>query len=336
MHTYKGVSLIPISCPKNKYLEAIIHTFKSVLKARELKPDILHIHAIGPSLFAPFARALGMKVVITHHGTDYKRKKWPPLAKMFLRFCEWIGMTFANDVITIANNISDDIKRRFGRNAVVILNGVEIPRLVDTDDILEKFGLQKKKYILVVGRFVSEKGFDDLIDAFSSTLIDTDKKRMDPDKSDGLQGGNWKLVIIGDADHKDKYSLDLKMKASKNSKVILTGFLTGQPLNELYSHAGLFVLPSYYEGLPIVLLEAMSYGLSCIASDIPGNRNIELSDDRYFRAGDVKSLEAKLKEFVNKPWKEEERQKQIDIIAKKYSWEKIADETLKVYKQVAS
>lgn len=318
LHTYKGVSLIPVSCPKNKYFETLIHTFRSVLKAQKLKPDILHIHAIGPSLFTPFARTLGMKVIVTNHGPDYKRKKWPPLAKLFLRFCEWMGTTYANEIIAIANNISDDINRKFGRNATVIPNGVEIPNLADTDDILEKVGLQKKKYLLAVGRFVPEKGFGDLVDAFNDGDFE-----------------NLKLVIVGDVDHEDKYNRYLKMKASKNSKVVLTGFLTGQPLYELYSYAGLFVLPSYYEGLSIVLLEAMGYGLSCIASDIPANRNVELSEDRFFKAGDVMSLTAKIKEFINKPLKEEERKKQIDIIAEKYNWDKIANETLKIYKQVA-
>lgn len=317
LSSYKGVSLIPVSCPKNKYFEAFIHTFKCILEARKLKPDILHIHAIGPSFFTPFARVLGMKVVVTNHGPDYKRKKWPLPAKMFLKFCEWMGMTFANEVIAIANNIADDIKRKFRRRAAVIPNGVEISHHTETDDILKKFGLKKKRYILAVGRFVPEKGFAKLIDAFNDGEFE-----------------NWKLVIAGRADHKDRYSLNLEEKAGKNSNIILTGVLAGQPLCELYSHAGLFVLPSHYEGLPIVLLEAMGYGLSCIASDIPANRSIEISEDRFFKAEDVKELAKKIKEFINRPLEEEERRRQISIIAEKYNWGDIAVETLKIYKQV--
>ncbi len=144
----------------------------------------------------------------------------------------------------------------------------------------------------------------------------------------------YQLVIVGKADHEEGYSRALKEKAGRNKDIVLTGFLTGKPLQELYSHAGLFVLPSYYEGLPIVLLEAMSYGLSCIASDIPANRNMELSDDRFFKAGDVNAIAAKIEEFINKPFKEEERKRQINIIAEQYNWGKIADDTLKVYKSV--
>jgi glycosyltransferase involved in cell wall biosynthesis len=150
-------------------------------------------------------------------------------------------------------------------------------------------------------------------------------------KNRQLTTDEWKLVIVGRADHEDRYSIELKEKAVKNSDIILTGFLTGEPLRELYSHAGLFVLPSYYEGLPIVLLEAMSYGLSCIASDIPANRNVELSENRFFKAGDNKALALKIKEFIDKHLTEDEIRRQINMIAKKYNWEKIAEKTLDVY-----
>lgn len=142
----------------------------------------------------------------------------------------------------------------------------------------------------------------------------------------------WKLVIVGRADHEDKYSLDLKNKASQSSNIILTGFLTGEPLWELYSHAGLFVLPSYYEGLPIVLLEAMSYGLSCIASDIPANREVWLESDRFFKPGDVDAIALKIQGFIQRSLNEEQRKIQINTIAEKYNWETIAEMTLDVYR----
>lgn len=184
--------------------------------------------------------------------------------------------------------------------------------------------MKRENYILAVGRFVPEKGFHDLVDAFNNSQIQNSQRTTD----------NWKLVIVGRADHEDKYSLGLKEKAGKNSNVVLTGFLTGEPLQELYSHAGLFVLPSYHEGLPIVLLEAMSYGLSCIASDISANRNVELSEERFFKAGNIKALVGKIKEFLDKPLTVEEKKRQIRMIAERYDWKKIAEETLKVYDKV--
>lgn len=137
---------------------------------------------------------------------------------------------------------------------------------------------------------------------------------------------------MGDADHEDKYSMDLKAKAKKYPDIILTGFLKGQLLHELYSHAGLFVLASYYEGLPIVLLEAMSYGLPCISSDIPANRNVPMDDERFFRTDDAGGLCKKIETFIGREWSEANREVQISMVGEKYNWENIAKETLEAYK----
>src|SRR5208283_5590932 len=113
-------------------------------------------------------------------------------AKTFLRFCERMGMTYAHEVIAIADNISADVRTKYNRTATVIPNGVELPSPVDTMEALERFGLEKGRYILTVGRFVPEKGFHDLVDAFGKA---------------GL--GGWKLAIVGRADHEDAYSVKL-------------------------------------------------------------------------------------------------------------------------------
>jgi glycosyltransferase involved in cell wall biosynthesis len=314
---FKRITFIPLSCPRNKYLEAIVHTFKCVVKARRLNPDLLHIHAIGPSVFAPLARVMGMRVVVTSHGPEYERKKWPLAAKLFLRFCEWSGMTFANEIIAISHTIAGDIKRKYGRDAIVLPNGVEVSERTDSDEALRKFGLHKMKYVLAVGRFVPEKGFHDLISAFVV-----------------MKNKDFNLVIVGDADHEDAYSRLLKKEAGLHDNIVLTGILRGRALGELYSHAGLFVLSSYYEGLPIVLLEAMSYGVSCIASDIPPNRNLLPDKQRYFRVGEVVSIADKMREFISKEWKEKDRQNQIHMIHERYNWKKIADDTLETYRRV--
>jgi glycosyltransferase involved in cell wall biosynthesis len=330
---YKGVKLIPLFCPKNKFLESFLHTFYGVFAAKKVRPDILHIHAIGPSLFIPLARLWGLKVIMTNHGPDYQRKKWGKLAKFILKLGERLGSRWANGIICISESIAESIRKKYKREVIVIPNGVTIPQILESENALEKYGLEGGKYILAVGRFVPEKGFHDLIEAFKQIQNSDFQSKIQNPKSK-ISIDNWKLVIIGSADHEDKYSLGLKEKTRKNSNVILTGFLTGEPLQELYSHAGLFVISSYYEGLPIVLLEAISYGLSCIASDIPANRNVELSEERFFKAGDVKALAIKIKEFVNKPLTGEEKKRQIRMIAERYDWEKIAERTLEVYDKV--
>ncbi len=322
--SYRGVRVLPLPAIKHKYLEAFLHTCLSVFKAKALKPDILHVQAIGPSFFNPLARLLGLRVVSTVHGFNYRHLKWGPAARAFLRLCEFFGCRFANAIICISESIAAEIEKRYHKKTAVIPNGVQVPAPCATDGILKKYGLERGKYVLAVGRFVPEKGFHDLINSFSVLAsLNTDSENR-----------GWKLVIAGDADHEGSYSRDLKKKAARYKDIILTGFITGTPLEELYTHAGLFVLPSYYEGLPIVLLEAMSYGLSCIASDIPPHREVGLGQERLFACGSVKELSKKIRYYMNTRMSDTEKKSQITMIKEKYNWEKIARQTFSVYRDV--
>ena len=323
INEFKGVKLISLSCPRNKFLEAFGHTFKGVLAAKKLRPDILHIHAAGPSLFTPLARLLGMKVVITSHGPEHERKKWAGFPSYVLRLAEYLSCTCANRIISVSESNAERLSKKYKREVVILPNGVRIPEITKTDGALKQYGIEKNKYILAVGRFVPEKGFGDLIEAHNDKSLDSRFRGND----------KWKLVIAGRADHEDEYSRGLKEQARQTPNVVLTGFLTGQPLAELYSHAGLFVLPSYYEGLPIALLEAMSYGLSCVVSDIPANREVGLPEERLFKAGDITALAGKISEYTEKPLNSEEKTLQIKSISDKYDWDKIAEKTLEVYKK---
>jgi glycosyltransferase involved in cell wall biosynthesis len=324
---YKKVRLIALPALRQKSLEAPLHTFKGVFAAKRHKPDILHIHAIGPALFTPLARLLGMKVVMTSHGANYEHLKWGKFAWLVFRLGERLGVTYANAGITISQALADTIQRKYDRKFSVIPNGVRLPDIAKSENALKRFNLEKGKYLLSVGRFVPEKGFHDLIEGFNifqSTSLDPQAK-------------DYKLVIIGEADHPDKYSRSLEEMASTNPNLVMTGFLTGEPLHELYSHAGLFVLASYYEGMSIVLLEALSYGLSCIATDIAGNRSVGvLTEDRFFNAGDTGSLAAKIREFIHNPLREEEKALQLNRISEIYDWKRIAEQTLCVYNSVVS
>ncbi|MCK5617553.1 glycosyltransferase family 4 protein, partial [Candidatus Pacearchaeota archaeon] len=255
---FKGISLIDLPCPRKKSLEAIIHTFRGVMHAWHMKPDVLHIHAVGPALLTPLARLLGIRVVITHHGPDYQRAKWGKFAKLILRIGEWFGCRFANEVITISKSIAEHIFKTTGRrNITVIPNGVEIPELVETFGVGTQYGLEKGKYIFALGRFVPEKGFVDLIKAFGwlqgvgcgvkgEEDVEGDMSYNPEPIAKNLEPKtlNYKLVIAGDADHENETSRQIKALALTTDNVVLTGFIRGQSLCELFSHAGLFVIPS--------------------------------------------------------------------------------------------
>jgi len=316
INEWRGIRLINCFAPRKKSLEAIVHTFIALLKARWHSPDVVHIHAIGPSFLTPLARILGLKVVVTDHGPDYDRQKWGKLAKFILRLGEKMGGLVANEVIVISTVIANIIRERCGRESNLIYNGVTLPQQSENTDYLEKISVQPNKYLLAVARFVPEKGLHDLIEAFK-----------------GIKG-DYQLVIVGDTDHETDYGRDLRQMAARDDRIILTGYITGEPLNQLYSHARLFVLPSYHEGLPIVLLEAMSYGLPVLISDIPANKEVELPKKRYFRCGDVTDLKDKMGILLEQELTEEEQQHIRNEIEDKYNWEKIAEETIEVYRKV--
>jgi len=314
---HQGVKARALPALKHKSLETLLHTFIGVFAALFYRPDVLHIQAIGPALFTPLARILGMKVVVTSHGSNYEHLKWGFFAKLVFHAGEFIGVKCANKVIVISERIAEEIRQKYHRETYVIPNGIVIPEAVGSAGALEQYGLSTKKYILFVGRYVPEKAVQDLMDAFTQAAIK-----------------DWKLVIVGRADYECPYSLGVRKKAEADNNIILTGFLDGLPLMELYSHAGIFVIPSRYEGLPIVLLEALSYGLMCIASDIPANRCVQLPSERYFAVGDIGELSNKLKEFIKKTLTPEEIRMQIDMLREKYDWDTIAKKTLDVYRSV--
>lgn len=310
---WKGVRLVHNYAPHKKSLEAIVHTFLAVLKAKRMNPDVVHIHAVGPCLLVPLVRLLGLKVVVTNHGPDYDRKKWGFAAKILLRFGEYLGGKYANEVIVISTVIADIIKKRCGRNTHLIYNGVSIPKRSQQTEFLEKYGIKPGKYFLAVARFVPEKGLHDLLAAFRKIA------------------GDRQLVIAGDADHESDYSRTLKKKAAEDDRIILTGYITGELLSQVFSHARLFVLPSYHEGLPIVLLEAMSFGLPVLVSDIPANREVNLPAERFFQCGSVQDLREKMKFHIEKELTEQESKALRRMIKEKYNWQKIAEQTVAVY-----
>ncbi len=314
---WKGVKLVNIDSPKKKSFEAIIHTFRAINEAKRLKADILHIHAIGPALLVPYAKMLGMKVVFTHHGPDYDRDKWGFAAKTMLKLGERMGCMFADEVIVISDVIRNLIKRKYNRvnHVHLIYNGVSQPEICDYPEYFKELGIEKGKYILGMCRFVPEKNLHHLVSAYAQIKNEELKIK----KNSGI-----KLVLAGDTDFEDDYSRGLKEKARKNG-VVLTGFIKGRKLYSLLTNCRAYCLPSSHEGLPIALLEAMSYGVKVIVSDIPANKEVGLPESDYFHVGNVDALVEKLKAVIRQPLKH------FNYDMKKYDWEKIADQVGEIY-----
>lgn len=311
----KRIRFIDISVIKNKYIETIYHSLAASCLCIFLRPDIVHIHNIGPALVLPLLKLAGIRSVVTYHSDNYNHDKWGPVAKKILKLGEQFVSLLADRIIVVSRKQ----KKLFlnNSNVEVIPNGIYVPKASTSTTYLNTIGVEPFQYVLAVSRFVPEKGLDLLVAAFQASRT------------------SWKLVIAGDADHETAYSRNLKAMIDADDTIIRTGYIMGEPLNQVFTHAGLFVLPSYHEGLPIALLEAMSYGLPVLVSDIPANREVDLPKERFFRCGDVQDLKAKIERLLGEKISEAEKYAFQQQIKEKYNWAKIADQTIGVYERVS-
>jgi glycosyltransferase involved in cell wall biosynthesis len=312
---WKGVHYLRIWSPRSRALETIVHSFLGVLAAAWRRPDVLHVQAIGPALVVPLARAFGLRVVVTHHGADYEREKWGRFARTILRTGEAWGMRFCNRRIVISRTIRNLVRNKYGLESNVIPNGVDLPELPTSTSALQEFGLTPGRYVLIVSRMVPEKRHRDVLAAYATARL-----------------SGWKLVLVGAIDRSDAYTAEVAALARATPGAVLAGFQTGLSLRELYAHAGLFVLPSSHEGLPIALLEALSYGLPVLASDIPAHLEIGLDEKHYFSLGDVQALATRLELFARMRWSEAQRESTRRWVADRYDWHAVVEQTVGVYR----
>lgn len=314
---YKGINIKYTPFINSKHLDSITHTFTSTISALLSHCDIFHYHALGPSTLAFIPRLFGKKVVCTVHGLDWQRGKWGKFASAYLKFGEYCTAKFAHRTINVSKNLVKYYREKYGLETSYIPNGVERPDLAKALIIKEKYNLSKDNYILFLARLVPEKGIHYLIEAFSR--IRTDKK----------------LVIAGGASHSEDYESLLRQMAKDNENIIFTGFVRDLELAELYSNAYFYVLPSDIEGLPISLLEAMSYGNCCLVSDIAENTDVIGSIGYSFKKSDVSDLGLKLEMLLNDERKVlKVKEIATQYILNKYNWDQIAINTKHVYMDI--
>jgi len=312
--SWNDIRIVRIWNSRTKGVETFVHTLFGVLYAAWRRPDVLHIHGIGPAIFAPLARVLGLRVVVTYHSLNYEHAKWGPFGRAVLRMGEWFGMAFSNGRIAVSGELQKRMNQTYGARVDKIPNGIAKPDFVPTTDILQAFGLSAKRYALTVARIDEEKRLLDLIVAYAH-----------------IPNPGFKLALVGQADHVGPYARAVDEAARQTPGVILLGRQIGKALGELYTHAGVFVLPSSHEGQPLVVLEAASYGLPAILSDIPAHRELAVSGARYFAVGDVAALKRELWNYFTAPFLPKiSTEDRLRVIAK-HDWDDIAHKTLDVY-----
>lgn len=316
--SYKGVRLKTVPTIQKKGLSAVTSSIWGSLYAAVGPYDIVHYHAEGPCAMMWLPKLFGKKCIATVHGLDWQRDKWKKsLGAKYIKLGERVMVRFADEIIVLSENVKQYFHDTYGRKSIYIPNGVELPEKRNPQLITEKYGLTKDSYYCVLARLAEEKGIHYLIEAYQN--MSTDKK----------------LVIAGYSSDSDGYVRKLKQMAAGNPNIIFTGFVSGKVLEEIYSNAYVYVLPSNLEGMPLTLLEAMSYGNCVIGSDIP--EITEVVEDRavIFQRGNVKDLEERMKMLEEHPEVVRRyKDHSAGFITQKYSWENTAQQTMKLYRSL--
>ena len=322
---FNGIRVIRLWSVRTKCLDTITHTFLSVLHAvLFVRPDVYHFHGVGPSLLAWMPRVLAPRatVITTFHSVDRFHEKWNVFGRFMLKLGEKAALTFAHTTIAVSQTIAEYAQTEYGRKAVYIPNGIT-PQRVATDPILlEPFGLEPFGYVLMVSRLVPHKSAHTLIEAWKLA------KAEQPQLFRTL-----KLAIVGGSAFTDDYVRQLKSQAANDNSIVMTGYQSGETLEALFAGARFAVHPSTSEGLPIAVLEAMSYGKAVIASDIPENREVVDEYGVTFKTGDVADLAAKIIDLAKDPM----QAAGLGHVARTYvedsfNWDDISAETLSIYR----
>lgn len=313
--SYKGVVLKDVFTINRRGLAAMTSSVFASLAAAFGKYDVVHVHAEGPAFMCWFPKMMGKKVVVTVHGLDWARAKWGKFASWYIRTGEKMAVKHADEIIVLSAGVQDYFKKTYGRKTKFIPNGVNRPEVRTIKEIREKWDLEKDEYILYLGRIVPEKGEKYLIEAFRE--IDSKKK----------------LVIAGGSSDTDSFMNELKEMTKGDERIIFTGFIQGRALEELYSNAYVYCLPSDLEGMPLSLLEAMSYGNCCLTSDIPECAEVVEDKAITFKKSNVEDLKTKLQRLCDdESVVEKYKETAADFICEKYSWDDVVDKTVELYR----
>jgi glycosyltransferase involved in cell wall biosynthesis len=325
---YNGIRLIILPSLHTKHLDAITHTLLATLHACFIvRPDIYHFHGVGPSLMSWIPRILAPKarVITTFHCIDRHHAKWNSFARFMLGLGEKACLSFADECIVVSRTLQKYTAIEYGHDTNYIPNGITPRRTTADILLLSPFNLQSYHYVAMVSRLVPHKGAHTLIDAWQKA------RALNP-----LVMRDLKLAIVGDSAFTDAYVQALKIQAINDSSIVFTGYQNGETLEALFTGARFTINPSTSEGLPIAVLEAMSYGKAVIASDIPAHLEIVSDYGVPFITGNVDDLATKIVDLAA----DQMQAASLGHLARTfveqdYNWDDIALQTVAVYSKPA-
>ena len=295
-------------------LAAMTSSVSGAFRAALSRSQVVHFHAEGPCAMLWLPKLFGKRCIATIHGLDHQRAKWGAFARWYIMCGERMAAKKADEIIVLSKPVQEYFRKTYGRETRLIPNGVSEPTPRPADEITKQWGLSPRSYILFLARMVPEKGLRRLIEAFKE--VKTDKR----------------LVLAGGTSGSKGFYAEMQALAADDPRILFTGFVQGAPLEELFSNAYLFVLPSDLEGMPLALLEAMSYGNACLVSDIPECTDVAGNAAIVFRRGVPGDLREKLQKACDSPESLEPlRAAAQERVHKRFDWDDVVRRTLLAY-----
>jgi glycosyltransferase involved in cell wall biosynthesis len=309
-----------------KNLDAIVHTFLSIFVAAWLKADIVHIHCVGPALLSWLPKLLrpSTKVVVTFQCLDRKQKKWGAFARLMLWLGERAACRFPDKTIVVSKTLLEYTRENFNADPIYIPNGVTMPKGENKVELIKRFDLKPDRYFIMVSRLVAHKGQKLLIRAWQKARL-TNPKLL----------GKMKLAIVGSGAFTDEYVKEVKRLAAGDESIVLTGEQTGETLHALFANAYAAIHPSAVEGLPLAVLEAMSYGKCVLASNIPEHMEMIRAHGLSFRLDDPDDLVRQIIMMVEAPAETKHVGRlAAEFVKANYSWDEIAARIEMLYRNL--
>lgn len=316
VESYKGIKIKSVFTINRRGLAAMTASIAGSICAAFGKYDVVHFHAEGPCAMMWLPKLFGKRCIATIHGLDHQRAKWGGAASTYIMMGEKTAVRCADEIIVLSEGVKRYFKEKYNRDTIFIPNGIQRPKVREAKFITKNYDLHKDEYILFLGRIVPEKGLRYLLEAFKQ--VKTDKK----------------LVIAGGASDTDSFFQELKKMANGDERIIFTGFVQGHILEELYSNAYIYTLPSDLEGMPLSLLEAMSYGNCCLVSDIEECTSVVDDKAIVFEKSNVNDLKSKIQEVCDDYDKVAHfKTEAADYICSRYNWNDVVEKTLDLYRK---
>lgn len=303
---YKGVRLVILPTIAHKYFDTVAHTFLCALHALKESYDAVLVCNSANSSFAFIPRLAGQKVALNVDGLEWKRAKWNALGKAFYKMSERIAIYTPNEVVTDARDIEKYYLEKYKKRSTFIPYGAPIER-VHTHEVLDRFKLEPRKYVLYVSRLEPENNAHLVVQAYEKVKTDLP------------------LVIVGDAPYNAEYIQ--RLKSTKDSRIIFTGYVFGQGYREFQSHAYFYIQATEVGGTHPALIESMGHGNCVLANDVPEHREVLSDAGLYFTTQQPDDLRAKMQSLLDQPATAERYRKlAVERIKANYTWDRITEQ----------